>query len=303
MLVFRYNMKKNLTILVISLLLIQFAVLPVKALEIVINESGTTYFYEDKVLGETSESKSEARGEQKQEVRTEKPIKVVPRSNAEQIRVKANKNETEVILEKGKEVTKSERVEIELPAQLRENKLERREELSGTQDGTQAGKRKAPEQLKEDRKKRSEEQIQLRSTKDESTGETVFEFESRLMKAKARGAEFVLDPATNNVTVITPNGTQHTLTHLPDQALMQMQAAGLLTTDGLVAGDEELTLEAKDDGSVVYSKKVKKTKKILGMFNREIETEVELDDQTGQVTEEEVPASSALGRWLNSLAR
>ena len=84
---------------------------------------------------------------------------------------------------------------------------------------------------------------------------------------------------------------------------MQMQAAGLLVTDGLVAGDEELTLEAKDDGSVVYSKKVKKTKKILGMFNREIETEVELDDQTGQVTEEEVPASSALGRWLNSLAR
>lgn len=330
-------MKKNLSLILFLLVLIQLAALPVNALDIVINKNGSVYFYEDQVLGDESEDEveveneeeneqekadekkeekvEEKKNEEKKEERTDKPIRIVPSANKEKIRLRNEENKTEVSVEKkrqenkkdtfeNKSVTKSERVEVEMSAELKERVEERakRMELRADSESSPAGDQKSAEEIREERRNRKEEKIEIRAQRNEN-GEQEFEFESRLVKAKARGAEFVLDPETNNVTVITPSGNEHVLTHLPDQAIIQLQASGIIDTQSLIDGTSELEIETTEDGRVVYKAKTKKPKKIFGIFRREIETEVELDDQTGQVTEEEVVSDSFFGRLLNSMAR
>lgn len=295
--------------------------LPVQALEIVINSNGTTYFYEDQVLGKDLDEKKEVEKEEKkeerqelkiekreikiekkEEKRTDAPTKVLPSSTKNQIRVKQENAGTEIKIEnkqmlqngfQSQESTKNERVEIMMPAQLKVEKTEKRNEPGATPHPL--------EKVLEERQERKDETVKIQSkTNDDGTRE--FEFESRLVKAKAQGAEFVVDPATNNVTVITPSGQEHVLTHLPDQAITRLQNSGIVNTDAITDGTQELSIETKEDGSVVYKTKAEKVKKILGFINRTVETEVELDDQTGEITEKEVPASNWFSRLLNSMA-
>ncbi len=326
-------MKKTLSLALVFIFVAQFVALPVQALEIVINSNGTTYFYEDQVLGKDSDEKEEKKEEKredkeekkeerqelkiekreikierKEEKRTDAPVKVIPNSTKNQIRVKQENAKTEVKIEnkqmlksgfQSQESTRNERVEIKMPAELKVERAERRNELEAT---PQPGATPQPlEKVLEERRERKDEVVKIQSkVNDDGTRE--FEFESRLIKAKAQGAEFVVDPTTNNVTVITPSGQEHVLTHLPDQAVARLQNSGIVNTDAITDGTQELSIETKEDGSVVYKTKAQKVKKILGFINRKVETEVELDDQTGEITEEELPASNWFNRFLNSMA-
>lgn len=329
-------MKKTLSLALVFMFVAQFVTLPVQALEIVINNNGSTYFYEDQVLGKDSEEnedeneeekevekeekrqekeekkedhqelkieRREIKIEKKEEKRTDAPTKVLPSSTKNQIRLKQENAKTEVkienkqLLKKGiesQESTENERVEIKMPAQL---KATPHPEATPHPDATP----QPLEKVLEERRERKDETVKIQSkTNDDGTRE--FEFESRLIKAKAQGAEFVVDPTTNNVTVITPSGQEHVLTHLPDQAVARLHNSGVINTDAITNGAQELSIETKEDGSVVYKTKAEKVKKILGFINRTVETEVELDDQTGEITEKEVRASNWFSRFLNSMA-
>lgn len=326
-------MHKRYSAVAVLVLLIQLAVVPVQALEIVVDRTGDTYLYADQVLGKEKEEEThgEEHKEEPKEERKEKPLKIVPQTTQKQIRIKTNQSETEVRFDKqaeraaaktGKntdrkketgEIIKTERVEVELPAELREKKLqekaeERRvrtpepEEVEASPHPSSTPEPRDAEEIREERRERRDEILEIRTQRD-AEGKAEIEFESRLVKAKAKGAEFVVDPETRNVTVITPSGQEHVLTHLPDQAIVQLQASGVVNTDALTEGEGELRIETKEDGSVVYRTTVKKPKRILGLFKREVESEVELDDSTGEVTETEVEANSLVGRFLNALAR
>lgn len=321
MIVLLIHMNKTLSALLAALFIVQFAALPVQALEIVVNKSGALYFYESNVLGEKTEKIEEKKGEVKAEVRqrtqTETPIKVVPSNTKSKIRLKTENNETEVTVEKAKvlkgekkegQVTKAERVEMQLPAELKpssplveeKKRMEKKPEASPSPEPSPETRN--PEEIKEERRERKNEMVEIR-TQLNADGKTEFEFESRLVKAKAQGAEFIIDPATNNITVITPSGNEHVLTHLPDQAIAQMQASGVVNTDPITNGTAELQIETKDDGSVVYSTTSKRAKKILWFFNRNVDTKVELNDQTGEIVEKEVPATSLVDKLLNALSK
>lgn len=338
-------MKKNFLFILIVLTLTQLAALPVQALEIVIQPNGSTYIYESKVLGDDAEEESqpretEVKAEQEkkkiEEKRNLEPLRVIPNSSKNQIRIKTEKKDAQVILEKEaiikkkveeKRVTNndtedslnSERIHLEMPAELKAQER-RAEVLKKTQEQTEneatddtkasptpetedhGNVQRTPQEIREDRRARIEEKIEIRTEQNEA-GEQEFEFESRAIKAKAKGVDFIVDPETNNVTVVTPSGEQHVLTHLPDQAVIQFQASGLLDTTALSQGTEQLEIETKEDGRVVYKTKIQKPKKIFGLIKREVETEVELDDQTGLVSEEEVTSDSFFGRLLDSMAR
>ena len=49
---------------------------------------------------------------------------------------------------------------------------------------------------------------------------------------------------------------------------------------------------------MVYSTVVEKEERLFGLFPRTVETKLELNDETGEVTEERVQQRSFLGRLL-----
>lgn len=147
------------------------------------------------------------------------------------------------------------------------------------------------EKISEDRSQDKTEQLQVRSVDQNGGG---FELESRAIKAKLKGADFNYDQESGDVSIITPSGQEHTLTHLPDEAVARMSAQGFF-----VDSDQEVEIETSDDESVQYKVQSQKTKKLFGLFNRQVEAEVVLDDLTGEVIEQEVPATDFWSQFLN----
>ena len=210
-----------------------------------------------------------------------KKLRTVSPQEKQQLRVKNQASETEVMLErknqeakknieqsqerfKKQERIETERLDIELPTEV---------ELKTENDKTQS--------IIEERRLRQDKlEIKIKTSTD-GTKET--ELESGLVKAKLKNREFTVDPETNNVTLVTPSGNTHQLIHLPDQALLQMEKAGLLSTDNPLSRSE-LTVETLEDGTAIYKTKVNKTKRFLGLIPYQVEHEAELKDDTGETS-------------------
>lgn len=257
------------------------------------------------------ETRSTGREDDKEEyVRDEKPTKTVPRTSNTKLRVSSERDKVEVKLEdkrekpaegldaidfRKEERTSTDRLRLETSAQLRDEVRDSREE--GSEERIERRSESA-ERAREERRERTEEKIEIRSERRED-GTQEFQFESRNVRARLNGAEFVLDPETNEVTVVTPSGEEKVLSHLPDQVITKMQENGFFDNVGGVNPEElELELETREDGRVVYATTVEKEKKLLGFFTRKVQTRLEMDDETGEVRETELPTESFLGRLL-----
>lgn len=305
-------MKKTLSILLLVVFMLQLSNLSVLALDVIITNSGDIQFYSaGQVLGreddrEEREEKGEDedredRHEEEREVEREdeKPERVVPKSSDSRLRIEADKDKVELHLEDREDKTgfrsgersKVNTLQLEAPSQL---KTEAEDRVRENEEETEG------EKAREERRERVEEKIEVRSQRSED-GTTEFEFESRDVKAKVKNVEFILDPETNEVTLVTPSGEEKVLSHLPDQAIEQMKAAGFFDAlpDDLPEDGVELELETREDGTVVYSTVVEKEEKLLGFFTRTYETKIEFDDETGEITEERLPRRSLLGRLLS----
>lgn len=151
---------------------------------------------------------------------------------------------------------------------------------------------KYQEKILEARKERQAEQIKLKSVEGSEGG---FELESNAAKAKLKGADFNYDQESGLVSIITPSGQEHTLTHLPDEAIARMSAQGFF-----VDSNQEVEIETTEDSNVQYTLPSKKNKKLFGIFNRQVDSKVVLDDLTGEVTEKEVTPDNF---WTNLLNR
>jgi hypothetical protein len=176
----------------------------------------------------------------------------------------------------------------------------RREEFKTRIEEEQAQHQEYWEKLREERQGRKEEIVELKNKfKDKKQ---TLEFKSRNVKAALqKGAEFALDPTTNEVTVMTPSGEEHTLNHLPDQAIERMTASGFFSgSDGIV--EEDVEVETNDQGELIYRKKDKIKKKFFGLFPRQIDSEIVLNDATGEVMEYEAAPSSIFEQFLNSVS-
>ncbi|NCN03716.1 MAG: hypothetical protein GW942_01415 [Candidatus Pacebacteria bacterium] len=146
--------------------------------------------------------------------------------------------------------------------------------------------------IQAEKQERSEERIEIRDLSD-SEQENKFEIQSRDTKAKLNGANFSYDQETGEILLVTPSGQEHILQHLPDQAVQRMIENGFFLNN-----ETEVEIETADDGSVKYKAPGKKNKRFLGLFDREVETEVVLDDLTGETTQTEVE-TSGLSSFLN----
>lgn len=334
--------KKYLRILPISLILFILVVTQISALEIKMDNAGNIYFYQDEILGEDSSNDNKQEVPVKTIRSYEKRrIEIRPDENQVRIKVRRiGDDQNLTLVEDGFssiEEIETDRVRMKFPygaskiqedarqkrQEFKDEQLEKRgeikerrnelgEELKVTRENYreewQANREELKEkhkeyleQLKEQRRARFEEVVEVRSRVD-GDGDTELELVSRSVRARLHRAEFIiLDSETGEVLLTTPSGNEHILQHLPDQALKRMRDYRALGNDSSISVNE-VELETTEDGLVLYKTKATKIGKLLGLFNREIETEVVLDDATGEVIENELRAVTLLGRILNSLS-
>jgi hypothetical protein len=314
---------KNFLVILLAGLILGSSVLPAQALEVVIHSNGTVSFYETpQILGEvlgdedvvSSDEEDREADKKKAELARElakkrleaerekmKTVRSTLSDKKTEIRVKTDGDKARVLLEtkraseSGKprsprieEVKSGESVRLELPAQLKTTDDE--------------GEAEAIKEIRLERKERIEEKVELRSESDEN-GETRLELRSGETKATLRNGEVLVNPQTNDVSITAADGVQtRRLNHLPDQAIARIKELIELrqNADG---SEPEVEIETTDDGEVLYTTETLREKRLFGLFKREVQTRVELNDSTGEVTETEIPAVSAWERFLNRFAR
>lgn len=291
-------MKKTFLITILVGVVLLVSIPQVFALEIKVLQDGSINFYEDSVLGnednDIGEDETEDETEQGDLIRT-------TNLNGGKISVELENDEIKVDIEKKSgsnqvETSKVSRLNMEIPS----GKTKAQQNMSGKNKADVKEAREEYkaylEQLKEERKTRLQEQLELRN-KQREDGKQEMELESRGITARLTRAEFVYDSTTGIVTLTTPSGNVHELNHFPDQAILRMEE---VVADDLENADIEV-LTTNDD-SIVYKTKGTKKTKFLGLFSRDIDTEIVLDDETGEVIETDLQAASILGRLLDSLS-
>ncbi|MBT3249868.1 MAG: hypothetical protein HN846_02475 [Candidatus Pacebacteria bacterium] len=304
-------MKARLVTFLLLLTMMMMAAPQASALEIQIYPNGNIEFYSGSVLGdddeqegrESEDDESEDEKEDEKKSKSEHRIKSV-RSNNKNFVVKDKEDKFEIELrdkdddDDHDEFRKIERMEaddirVKFPAKLNDNDRDKN-------DDDDEYEQRYAEKIREERKDRAEEMVELKNKLREKS--QVLELESRKIKASLKnGAVFNLDPVTNEVMITTPSGEEHVLNHLPDQAIERMEAAGLFFG---VSGEaeEELEVETNDLGELIYTKKDKVRKKLFGLFPRQVESEIVLNDTTGEVTEVELEGDSIFEQFFNSVS-
>jgi len=235
-----------------------------------------------------------------------KEIKSIKTQENKQLKVKNKEQSTEVTIE-DKELDDSESsyfrnlekldaqdVDIELPAGSEIG----REDTEKSLDDSAEVENEQIKRVKAERRARNDT-LEIK-TQTNDNGEQEIEIESGTIKAKLNVAEFVVDPSTKDVVVTTKNGETHTLVHLPDQALLQMEFAGLLNADDTLA-KSNLSIETREDGTVVYKTKRIDKRRLFGFIPFEVEDEVELNDTDSTVTVEPTD-TSMFGKLLMNLS-
>lgn len=299
---------KKLALLTSIFALMLMVVPQVSAVEINIDQDGVMSFYQDGVLGKNSDN---------DEVPTTKtqPIKTVSPTSAQQLNVKYDNDQVEVELAKpgspSDDFTSSDkmgvnRLDLSMPSQMDDQKIEafnqanqqERSEMGEMQGELQQERDQYQQQLLEQRKERQEEMVQLKSQLKNNAQN--FEISSREIKASVKdGAQFTVDPVSGLIVVTTPSGQEHTLYHLPDQAVDKMLEAGVIASK---QDADSLEVTTAKDGSLVYTTQAEKTKKFFGLFPWQKRTQVSLDDSTGEVTQQELPPSSLFEQMLDLMS-
>lgn len=306
-------MKKSLKISLLLIVILLISAPQIFALEIKITKDGNVYFYEDTVLGDDDAEENEIEDEDEDENETEDQVDDEDENehqveeirstnlNRGSVRIETIKDEIRVDLinkvqnSKSKksgfnqmESSKVNRLRLEIPSGQGDE-----ENLEESKDSSREEYKEYLKKLKEARKERSKEKVELRNRQQES-GEQEIELESRGVSARLKNAEFSYDSDLDQIILTTPSGNVHVLNHLPDQAKLRMELVSNKSLD-----NSEIEIETSEDGAIKYKVKGFKIAKLFGLFSRNIETEILLDDDSGEVTETELNSESILGRLLD----
>ncbi len=313
-------MKNIFIITVLAVIALSISIPQVFALELKISQDGKVYFYEDAVLGDDDTEENEIEDESndadenkiedesndadENKIEDERELgDLIKTTNLDggKISIETDNEEIKVDIEKRSgsnklESSKVNRFSMEIPSKKTKAQVKISEKNKTDIKQTREEHKAYLEKLKEERQARVEEQLELRNKQREDSTQEM-ELESRGVTARLTRAEFVYDSESGIVTLTTPSGNVHELNHFPDQALMRMEE---VAADDLEEADIEVS--TTEDGTIVYKTKGTKMTKFLGLFSRDIDTEIILVDETGEVIESELPAESLLGRLLNRLS-
>ncbi|MBT4123970.1 MAG: hypothetical protein HN981_03645 [Candidatus Pacebacteria bacterium] len=291
-------MKKTVIQLGLATFMLVLLVSPALALEIDVDQYGNINIYEGNVLGKSTEGHSSIQpinsvsNVEAVPVTRQAPSRVIESTDAKDMVVTIHGQGTKVELrddfsdDSDDDVLKSENLEMRFPAKVRSLTDDQKDHMN-----------KYQEKIKEARQERLKEMVELRERNEGD--EKALEIQSRNVKARLNGAEFVLDSETGDVMLTTPYGEEHILTHLPDQALARMEQAGVISEAGFDVENQELEAVVTEDG-IQYTTTVSEDKKFLSFFPRSVERKVTLDDATGEVEEDFTSTSwyeRMMDRW------
>lgn len=296
---------------------------PARGLEIIANQQSITFF-ENGVLGDTTLTQRPERAQPIDQFNARNSkIELKPRSGNIEVMVEndvQNKTDNQRLAEPE---TEAKRIRAQFPAQatdqqiqevknrqtirldefnqrvgdgLTEEALQLRQN-SGETDEERTRRNQYQVQLLEDRRNRTDSLEVTSRLNDRGTQE--LELSSGEATARLREASFVYDPDTNSVLVTTSSGQEKELNHLPDQALARIQQ--LVTIENTDQTRPEFVIEANEDGELLYKSSGIKKRRFLGLFNRNIPTEVTLNDETGAVNEYEYRSPGVLGNLIDAL--
>lgn len=291
-------MKKNLLNAFLLALFFASIVPQTFALELKVSDDGTVYFYNNNVLGDESGVDEEA----KELIRTTiiNDGKILVENNDSMLRVDLKRNKQNLKIEesgfKELESAEVERLKIELPTNQTEKQLLRNEARKTKIENLNQSQNEMIEKLREERKLRIEEKIELRN-KQGVDGDQELELETRGISATLKNADFEYDQETGILSVTTKNGEVHELNHLPDQAIEKIMA-----NRGEELNKDEVEIEVNDDGTTEYKVNATKKTKLFGLISRKINTQIVLNDDTGEITENEIENTTVLGKLLDNLS-
>lgn len=127
---------------------------------------------------------------------------------------------------------------------------------------------------------------------------TQLEIESRQTRSLIEaGSNVTVDPRTNEITVSDKRGEDRTLQRLPDQAFEDLTAKGVVFPDRYDEAKANLIIQTKEDGSVVYHTEITDDRKLFGFIPFKVKVAHEVNDQTGEVTTQDIQDTSFFGRF------
>lgn len=278
-----------------------------------------------------NEDEDDDSSEQESETRRDaSPQKVIAPAQKQEIRIRSNQDrlEVETIRRRGsgKQVLESEetdRLRLNLPArqteeqrrlemakrrannsessveelkrQVEEQEKLRELELSKLTPAERKQRQLFYEEQKQERQEREEERLELRNNIGPDGQE--LNLESRGIRAALRDKTVTIDPETNSLILTTKDGEERVLTTLPDQAVERM-----LEVRGVDDVDTENVEIRERDGKLEYVTQARRMKRLFGLFERPVETELSVDDESGELTETVRQRSTLIGRFLDSIS-
>lgn len=229
-------------------------------------------------------------------------LRIVPMKDRVKVELESKARTTEKNAKLKEEEAK--RLKLNMPAgltkkqrQAYETKLEQEKERR--QKKNEQIKTKFQERIETERDERSDEEIELKNEVDED-GERL-EIKTREIKANLPKTPLIINPETKELQIETPTGELKVLRTLPDQAIERLKAAGVLV-DNQEFDSASLEVEVRSDQKLQYTARVAEKKRFLGLINRQVDKRVMVDDETGEISTEAIPAASIWGRFLNSLS-
>lgn len=257
-----------------------------------IDRSGTLVEVDPAVLGDSDDNNDSDDADddndnddndvEEQRVETEKRALEIRTENAKKT-LERQTEAREKTLEQNKQVRKS-RIEV------KGNRLEIRQELRDENGKTvRELKTELPENELLHIEREDGERLELKARE----GRTV-ELKGERVRMRTN---FPLTVGEDNALIITKkDGTQKTVTFLPDAAVANLEAKGFITDS------TETNLEESADGTPVYKFEAQEEKKLFGLFRRQFKKSVEVSAETGEIVGEADSEPSAFGRFLSRFA-
>lgn len=113
------------------------------------------------------------------------------------------------------------------------------------------------------------------------------------------GAEFEVDPETNTLYVVAPSGSVIEVNNLPDQAIDRLMRMAQLKESDLNPVDRPLEMVVSSDGDLRYQLTVTRQKRLFGIFKRDVDYRVSLNDATGEIASRRVPKANSIQNFFD----
>lgn len=156
-------------------------------------------------------------------------------------------------------------------------------EISETENETpEPGETVEPEETPEPEKFENEREVKIKEGTSESkikirSGKNKFEFQQEGTKFSVESSfPLSVNPTTRELTVTTPAGSR-IVAVLPQQAVNNMLAAGIVTTT------TKVDIKTESDGTLSYDIAGAKDEKLLGIFDVAVSKNLVVSAQTGRV--------------------